>query len=44
MLGTPEISGDVYAIISGCGMKARRTARQTNTFKGFIITIPFLLN
>lgn len=40
----PEISMPLYAQPTVIEMKVDIIPRQTNTFKGFVITIPFLLD
>jgi hypothetical protein len=40
----PEISTPLYPQPAVTNVKVERIARQTNTFKGLIITIPFLLD
>jgi hypothetical protein len=40
----PEISVPLYVHPTVIEMKVDKITRQTNTFKGFVITIPFLLD
>jgi hypothetical protein len=40
----PEISVPLYVHPTVIEMKVDKIPRQTNTFKGFVITIPFLLD